>query len=592
MATITIPAMGALNMAKSAITTTSAATNQPSEVRPSSDSLAPLNDWPNDQGFRGDKDYRNPVELSLKGAIPAYAAGTLYRTGPGGYQVETDKGSTFAASHWFDGFSQVHRFQILSAPLDSTATRVMYNSRTTVDGAIDHIRKTGSLDRITFGQKKDPCQSYFKKVMSVFAPAPTRDIDSNIGVTLSINPPGLPSDSKDEGEGHASGISSLWAKTDSSYLKRIDPETLEPIGIAKQKSLHPLLAGDISAAHSKSCPKTGDVFNFNLEFGRRPTYRVFRVSASTGETDILATITTAPAAYIHSSFLTENFVILCIFGSHFSYGGLSILHHRNVLDSISPFDEEKPTLWYVVDRHHGRGVVATYKSDPFFAFHTVNAWEEASAAVTEEVNITADISAYENTDVLKRFYYENLMSTAPGARAYEGDKGNTSRTSLRRYRLDGVPLSKEPSHTTAQHIDPLWIAPKSLSAELPTMNPGYVTRPNRYIYGVTDTGKSSFLDGLVKFDTRHPHEASAQRFWRVHGHNPGEPIFVADPAAAEEEEDAGVLLSVVLDGTQGKSYLLCLDARTMKEVGRAEMDSVVGFGFHGAFAGSDRALDF
>ena len=47
------------------------------------------------------------------------------------------------------------------------------------------------------------------------------------------------------------------------------------------------------------------------------------------------------------------------------------------------------------------------------------------------------------------------------------------------------------------------------------------------------------------------------------------------------EEDDGVLLSVVLDGLRGKSYLLCLDARTMKEMGRAETDVVVGFGFHG-----------
>lgn len=52
-----------------------------------------------------------------------------------------------------------------------------------------------------------------------------------------------------------------------------------------------------------------------------------------------------------------------------------------------------------------------------------------------------------------------------------------------------------------------------------------------------------------------------------------------DPAG--RAEDDGVLLSVVLDGDRGKSYLLCLDARDMTEVGRAEVDGVVGFGFHG-----------
>ena len=46
-------------------------------------------------------------------------------------------------------------------------------------------------------------------------------------------------------------------------------------------------------------------------------------------------------------------------------------------------------------------------------------------------------------------------------------------------------------------------------------------------------------------------------------------------------EDEGVLLSVVLDGFRERSYLLCLDARTMREVGRADLGAVVGFGFHG-----------
>ena len=44
-----------------------------------------------------------------------------------------------------------------------------------------------------------------------------------------------------------------------------------------------------------------------------------------------------------------------------------------------------------------------------------------------------------------------------------------------------------------------------------------------------------------------------------------------------------MLLSIVLDGFQGTSYLVCLDAKTMKELGRAEYDAAIGFGFHGSF---------
>ena len=69
----------------------------------------------------------------------------------------------------------------------------------------------------------------------------------------------------------------------------------------------------------------------------------------------------------------------------------------------------------------------------------------------------------------------------------------------------------------------------------------------------------------------------------MHAHSPGEAIFLPHPEGREEDE--GILLSVVLDGTRGKSYLLILDAREFTEVGRAEMESVVGFGFHGAHVG-------
>ena len=57
-------------------------------------------------------------------------------------------------------------------------------------------------------------------------------------------------------------------------------------------------------------------------------------------------------------------------------------------------------------------------------------------------------------------------------------------------------------------------------------------------------------------------------------------MFIRDPEG--KEEDDAVCLSVVLDGTKGRFYLLCLDARTCEEVGRAEMEVVVPFGFHGS----------
>ena len=522
------------------------------------------------------------MELVVSGNIPDYAAGTLFRTGPDGYTVETDAGKKWSASHWFDGFSKMHRFQILTPATGSPSTRVLYNSRRNIDAAVEQIRKTGKGPEYTFGQKKDLCQSFFRKFMAVFDLPDLGTADkANVGVTVSVNPPGLPGSDPTraaaDGKGsHGTGIQSLWAKTDAARYKQLDPETLEPIGIANQEILHPKLKGPMSAAHAKSDPITGDVFNYNLDIKSKSTYRVFRVNASTRKTDILATFQAA-ASYIHSFFLTENHVILCVWGTHYALSGVKVIWEKNILDALQPFDATRTSKWYVVDRTPARrGVVATFDSDPFTCFHTINAWEEPSATEPGKLDIVGDLARYDNMDVLRKFYYEAMLSSGSQVSEYAGPKGDTARPRLTRWRLPNVPsLDATDSSGLVRSAIVDFTAPRSESAELPTINPSYSLRKHRFVYGVTDRGISSFLDGLVKYDM----DDHKPVFWNQHGHSPGEPIFIPDPHGTEEDD--GVLLSVVLDGFKEQSYLLVLNAKNMKEMGRAEVGHAVGFGFHG-----------
>lgn len=504
----------------------------------------------------------------MSGRIPSYAAGTLYRTGPSGYKVKTDKGNELAMSHWFDGFVKVHRFQLQPT---SDSMKVTYNSRIACDDALEKMRKSGNFNEFSFGNKRDPCESFFKKVQTVFRTVTTQNANTetassgNIGVTLSVNMPGNAVDAGESGP-------NLYTKTDAAVYQRLDPETLEPIGIAKQTALHPDLKGPLSAAHAKSDPITGDVFNFNLNFGVKAEYKVFRVNAKTGKTDILATIN-APPAYLHSLFITEDHVVLCVWNSHIAKAGASILFNSNILDSIAPFNDKEPARWFVVDRKHGKGLLATYESPAFYCFHTVNAWTEQSKTEPGKIDVICDLSAYDNLDVIKKFYYENVMSTGPGVKLYQGPEGDICRPFLRRYRLPSIP--SEPS-SAIQKAEIDWSTPRAIGAELPTFNGKYVTKKHRYTYGIADRGKCSFVDGLVKFDA----ETQTAIHWERAHHSPGEPIFVANPSGADEDD--GVLLSVVLDGDSGKSYLMCLNAKDMTELGRADVNGVVGFGFHGA----------
>ncbi|KAL9111630.1 MAG: hypothetical protein Q9227_003903 [Pyrenula ochraceoflavens] len=540
-----------------------------------------FNDWPNTQGFDTAYEEREPIELSIIGHIPQYAAGTFFRTGLGRKSIATEKGTTWQNNHWFDNLSLIHRFQIV--PSDASNPKIMYNSRSTCDGLIENIRKTGKRDTVTFAAKYDPCKSFFKKFQSVFTQflpsrEPTPDTHSS-SVTISVNLPGISPNGRPSKDIYEKGkITTLVNKTDSSKFQLLDPVTLEPIGLAQQKSLHPALKGPFSAAHAKSDPVTGDVFNYNLQPGYpKGTYRVFTVSAATAETSILATFPGDPA-YLHSLFLTKHYVILCVWNSSIISGGLPIMWNQNVIDALN-YDPSRPAMWYVIDRvpaeKGGKGLVATYESDPFFCFHTINAYEEQPSSREGHVDIVADMSIYDNLDVLKKFYLENLVSDGENVDEWGSKKSVTAY--FRRFKLEKVPVSPSSDVFTVKEV---FSADRDISPELPTINPATVTQKHRYIYGVTGTGKSSFLDGLVKFDV----ETRTAKTWSEHGQTAAEPIFVADPASTDE--DGGVLLTVVLDGYEGKSFLLVLDAKTMTEIGRAHVDGAIGFGFHGTFVPS------
>lgn len=408
--------------------------------------------------------------------------------------------------------------------------------------------------------------------------------DINIGVTIQKNLPGLPNlpgvkpkVAKDEDKAAFTG---LWLKTDNSTLQQLDPTSLEPVGIAQHDKFHPDLRGPLAAAHSRTDPVTGDTYNFNLAFGRQATYKVFCISASSGETSVLATVSGGPVlgAYLHSFMLTENYVVLCIFDSYLAKGGIKMLWTRNILDAME-FHPDRTNKWLVIDRRNGKGLVGIYESDPFFAFHPINAWEQPSESEPGKTDIIAEIPCYKNLDILKRFYYDNLKGTSPTALDYVGDNASRGRAQLVRWKLPNVSNITIPVTNPLGKAERVFSAPSSETVELPTFNPRYATKPSRYMYGVTDEGNSTFLDGLIKYDS---HTRTAKK-WRVHAHSPGEAIFLPHPEGREEDE--GILLSVVLDGTRGKSYLLVLDAKSFTEVGRAEMETVVGFGFHGTHVG-------
>ncbi|KAI0399564.1 carotenoid oxygenase [Xylaria palmicola] len=552
-----------------------------------------FDDWPNEAGFEGLTEVRGPVKLKVTGSIPSWAAGTLYRTGPGGYTIENTPKGTFKTTHWFDGFAHTHKFEIISDPDDpNEPVQARYSSRYQAEEYVNAIRKLGRAPGLSFGQRQDPCIGIFGKLMSIFRreEAERDPASANVCVTVQANLPGLPAGSKQSSSGHKGVLRSLHLATDANIYQEISPETLEPIGLAKQRSLHPLLKGPLSSAHAQRDPDTGDVFNFNLDMGLCATYRVFRTSAASGETDILATISASDLkpAYIHSFFLTPSFVVLRVPSSHLACMGIAVPWNGNIVDAMETFDPSQLCRWFVVDRRGDRGVVAAFESPAGFFFHSINAFEARDAS-TGAIDVFCDVVEYPSTDIIRAFEMEVLLNTRGADDVFVRDERRVRNClpRLARHRLRVAPADRpgEAARATAT-TEKVFEIRAPHAGDLPTINPKYATRPYRYAYSLATSGRTALHETIIKTDLSTHQTVS----WDgPAGHTPGEAIFVPRPGSGdgEDDEDDGVLLSVILDGYGKTSYLVCLDAKTMRELGRAECDWAIGHGFHGLHIGAD-----
>ncbi|KAF9270537.1 carotenoid oxygenase [Marasmius fiardii PR-910] len=519
--------------------------------------------------FQNAPELREPVNLKVCGNIPSWLSGVLYRTGPGTYNIPTSKdpAQVVHVQHWFDGLSMNHRFEI------HPDGHVSYCSRKSTDDYERQVADEGKLPGITFGQEHDICQSIFRKFFTTFKQRvslpPSSPSSDNVGVTLTPNMPGwdklISGLSSDALTREHAGPRYLVAKTDANLLQLLDPVSLEPLSTVTYQALDPRLDGQFSAAHECRDSEANEYYNYSLTLGPKPTYKIFKIKGDSGDIEILTEIKDAPPSYIHSFAITSKYVVLIIWQAHISGYGLPILYHKNVAQAIAKWNPDLDSVFYVIDKKKG-GVVAKYTTPPFFCFHQLNAFDDPT-----KDDIVIDMAIYENHSVISNLYLDKLCNIK--------SENSMAMGRARRFRLSSItsPKSQRPRAAEVE-----FTLGQSDSIELPTINPGNSQRPYRYAYGINKRDAhdhSTFADRIIKLDVTNTE--SGHKFWQAPGYTPSEPIFVPRPDG--QSEDDGAVLSVVLDGERGKSMLVILDATDMKEVARAEMETVYPIGFHGVF---------
>jgi beta,beta-carotene 9',10'-dioxygenase len=333
---------------------------------------------------------------------------------------------------------------------------------------------------------------------------------------------------------------SYIAMTETPLPVEFDAETLETIG---HLGYADELKGQVTTAHPHHDRERDELVNYIARFSRVSEYVLYGMPAGSTKRRAIARMPVKEPAYMHAFGMSERYLILAEYPLRVNPLKLA-LSGRPFIENYT-WRGDEPTRFQVFDRASGerRG---TYETDAFFCFHHVNAFERGDELVV-------DLCAYEDSTIIDSLYLDE-----------RGPRGAIPRTELRRYTLDlaGGGVRSEP------------LADGSL--ELPRID--YARRnASDYSYAYFTGADTGWIDRLVKV---HVKDGSRVE-WREDGCFPGEPVFVREPGA--EAEDAGVVLSVVLDANAGHSFLLVLDAGSFEEIARADAPHHIPFGFHGQY---------
>ncbi|DBA84901.1 TPA: hypothetical protein ACH3X1_005915 [Trebouxia sp. C0004] len=494
-----------------------------------------------------------PRRCEVEGIVPSWLEGNLFRNGPGVWDIETKGGQTYSVAHWFGGLTVMHKFQI-------TAGKVTYRNRHLNREAEHYIQAENQEPGVMLWS--DPCGTLLGRAFSLFKQAAVKGPSSFEGYTdPQTGKPGNPNVGVTVGKYRDN---QLVTRTDANVLLSLDPEDLTVTNKLNYTSILPEAKGVNSASHVERDDVKGLTYDFTMDFTARlkGMYHLFCIPDDVRqEPYLLAKIQDDPC-YIHSFASTENYLILMVWPCVMD--PLRMMINRSVFHDLQWMPEKGVKLHVVDKRKGGKGHVATYRHDAFFAFHQINAVESGD-------DLLLDVSAYSDNQILVQLHRTNMLfGLNPMAAAIPT-----------RITLPNLPAAMADGKNSIKDATSRMLAAEQFGFELFTIHPDLKCKPYRYCWGTSCQPGESYFTCLVRLDV----ESGAHQIWQEEGTYPGEPIFVPRPGGGQEDD--GLLLSVVLAGVQKRSFLLLLDASNMREVARAWTKDPVALGFHGHFGKLD-----
>lgn len=403
--------------------------------------------------------------------------------------------------------------------------KVNYSSKLIDSSYYQDCCKKGKLRGSAPDQKKSAWSKFTSAVST--APRPPYD-NTNVNVAIFNN--------------------QLVALTETPDVLQINPKTLQTKG---KFNFNDTIEAHYASPHMIFDPNTKEWYGIAIQYAHNSDYIIYKMKENSNQRIVIARLNVGYPAYIHSFALTKNYVIITETPFTVSPYDLLLSDH-SFIDNFT-WNPKNGTTFIVIDRKTGKKA-GCYKTEPFFMLHHVNAFETLRSG-ERVATITIDLIAYKDASIAQAFNMKNLCSS--NTRVPAGQ--------LKRFIIDQK-TNKVSSHLLSPHH----------TVELPQINPAKLMRDYQYAYA-TASNENGFAQQLVKFDLNSKRHTT----WQCKSCYPTEAIFVAKPNAVDEDD--GVLLSVVLDASAQKSFLLVLDAKNMKELARAYVPHHVPFTVHSKF---------
>ncbi|GAA0144274.1 oxygenase [Lithospermum erythrorhizon] len=316
--------------------------------------------------------------------------------------------------------------------------------------------------------------------------------------------------------------------------------------------------------HPKKDPVTGEMFIVGL--GHTAPYATYRVVNRDGQIRNAVPITVSGPTYLHDLAITENYAIIMDNPYVFS-------PERMVVKDkwVFSFDATKKSRFGILPRYatDEKDIKWFEFQDPFFVFHTANAWEEEDKVIL----------------------YCCIMEPIYNSRTGDFDILPTAfRNFTNKVNRDGPPLSltlpdlfkltfnMSTGETTKERIPTF---PDSKGVDNPRINEAYMARKCRFIYTNQFT-ENGMAISLIKYDVetgiRQRISPGANAFFSEH-------VFV--PKQSPTSEDDGYLLNFVHYERINTTVLFVIDARTLGRICSIELQTRIPYGFHSIFVSKE-----